>query len=171
MLILLSESYFLEELPSNLKAGLLIFTIHFHYIYQVKIYNYFQLCICMEHVDKYLYDLMKKILDSYNIIDNLGDSKDDLFTLDMELVKINGLLKVLLRKTNEFSDKNSEFLKLNKKVADYFENHFFENELEKIKEIYSEDPHRVKSIRKSIVNSLQDNKLIFRVYEIAKELK
>jgi len=125
----------------------------------------------MVNVDEYLYDLMKKILDSYNIIDNLEDSKDDLFTLDLELVKINGLLKVLLRKTDEFSEKNSEFLKLNKKILDYFENHFFENELEKIKEIYSEDPHRVKSIRNSILKSLQDNKLIFRIYDIAKELK
>ena len=125
----------------------------------------------MVRVGEYLYDLMKKILDSYNVIDNLGDSKDDLFTLDLELVKINGLLKVLLRKTDEFSDQNPELLKLNKKIASYFENHFFENELEKIKEIYSEDPQRVKSIRNSIINSLQDNKLIFRIYEIAKDLK
>ena len=125
----------------------------------------------MVRVDEYLYDLMKKILDSYNIIDNLGESKDDLFTLDLELIKINGLLKVLLRKTDEFSNKNSDFIKLNKKIVNYFENHFFENELEKIKEIYSEDPQRVKSIRNSIINSLQDNKLIFRIYEIAKDLK
>tara|TARA_B100000029_G_C17469027_1_gene921312 strand:- start:877 stop:1254 length:378 start_codon:yes stop_codon:yes gene_type:complete len=125
----------------------------------------------MGQVDEYFYDLMKKILDAYNIIDNLGDSKDDLLILDLELIKINGLLKVLLRKTEEFSHKNSEFLKLNRKIQDYFENHYFENELEKIKEIYSEDPHRVKSIRTSIVNSFQENKLIFRIYEIAKELK
>ena len=114
----------------------------------------------MVRVDEYIYDLMKKILDSYNIIDNLGESKDDLFTLDLELIKINGLLKVLLRKTDEFSNKNSDFIKLNKKIANYFENHFFENELEKIKEIYSEDPQRVKSIRNSIINSLQDLSLI-----------
>ena len=125
----------------------------------------------MVRVDEYIYDLMKKILDSYNIIDNLGESKDDLFTLDLELIKINGLLKVLLRKTDEFSNKNPDFIKLNKKIANYFENHFFENELEKIKEIYSEDPQRVKYIRNSIINSLQDNNLIFRIYEIAKELK
>ena len=125
----------------------------------------------MVRVDEYIYDLMKKILDSYNIIDNLGESKDDLFTLDLELIKINGLLKVLLRKTDEFSNKNSDFIKLNKKITNYFENHFFENELEKIKEIYSEDPQRIKSIRNSIINSLQDNKLIFRIYEIAKDLK
>jgi len=125
----------------------------------------------MVNVDEYLYDLMKKILDAYNIIENLGDSKNDLFILDLELGKINGLLKVLLRKTEEFSNKNDELLKLNKKISGYFENFYFENELEKIKEIYSEDPHRVKSIRNSVVNSLQDNKLIFRIYEIAKDLK
>jgi len=125
----------------------------------------------MGNVDNYLYDLMKKILDCYNIIENLGDSKDDLFVLDVELAKINGLLKVLLRKSDEFSSNNPEFLKLNKKIHNYFDNFYFENELAKIKEIYSEDPHRVKSIRNSIVNSLQDNKLIFRIYDIAKELK
>tara|TARA_B100001750_G_C15135153_1_gene411821 strand:- start:62 stop:439 length:378 start_codon:yes stop_codon:yes gene_type:complete len=125
----------------------------------------------MVDVQTYFYDLMKKILDSYNIIENLGESKDDLFILDIELTKINGLLKVLLRKSEEFSNKNTNFSNLNKKIQDYFENHYFENELEKIKETYSEDPHRVKLIRSSIVNSLQDNKLIFRIYEIAKDLK
>ena len=42
--------------------------------------------------------------------------------------------------------------------------------LEKIKEIYSEDPLRVKHIRNSIVKSLQDEKMIFRIYDIAKNL-
>ena len=122
-------------------------------------------------VDEYFHDLMKKILKSYDVIKNLGDSKEDLFTLDMELTKINGLLKVLLRKSGEFSDKNIEFSKLKKKIQNYFENHYFTEELEKIKEIYSEDQLRVKHIRNSIVNSLQDEKMIFRIYDIAKDLK
>ena len=121
-------------------------------------------------IDEYFHDLMKKILKSYDIIKNLGDSKEDLFTLDMELSKINGLLKVLLRKSDEFSDKNIEFSKLRKKIQNYFENHYFVEELEKIKEIYSEDPLRVKHIRNSIVKSLQDEKMIFRIYDIAKDL-
>ncbi len=125
----------------------------------------------MVSVDEYFHDLMKKILKSYDVIKNLGDSKEDLFTLDMELIKINGLLKVLLRKSGEFSDKNIEFSKLKKKIQNYFENHYFTEELEKIKEIYSEDQLRVKHIRNSIVNSLQDEKMIFRIYDIAKDLK
>ena len=125
----------------------------------------------MVFVDEYFHDLMKKILNSYDIIKNLGDSKEDFLILDVELSKINGLLKVLLRKSDEFSDKNIEFSKLKKKIENYFENHYFIEELEKIKEIYSEDPLRVKHIRNSIVNSLQDEKMIFRIYDIAKDLK
>ena len=125
----------------------------------------------MVTLDEYFHDLMKKILNSYDVIKSLGDTKEDLFILDVELTKINGLLKVFLRKSEEFSDKNSDFTKLHSKLQRYFENHYFTNELEKIKEIYSEDPLRVKNIRTSIINSLQENQLIFRIYEIAKELK
>ena len=122
-------------------------------------------------VDEYFHDLMKKILNSYDIIKNLGDSREDFFVLDVELTKINGLLRVLVRKSEEYSDKHPEFLKLQKKIQNYFENYYFIGELEKIKEIYSDDPLRVKHIRNSIINSLQDDKMIFRIYEIAKNLK
>jgi hypothetical protein len=125
----------------------------------------------MVDVNEYFHDLMKKILNSYDIIKNLGDSKEDFFTLDVELTKINGLLRVLFRKLAEFSDKNPEFLKLHKKIQNYFENHYFIGEIEKIKEIYSEDPLRIKHIRNSIIDSLQDDKMIFRIYDIATKLK
>ena len=125
----------------------------------------------MVAVDQYFHDLMKKILNSYDVIKNLGDSKEDFFILDIELIKINGLLRVLVRKSEEFSDKNIEFSKLQKKIQNYFENYYFVGELEKMKEIYSEDPLRVKHIRNSILNSLQDDKMIFRIYDIANDLK
>jgi len=125
----------------------------------------------MVGVNEYFHDLMKKILTHYEIIKSLGDSKEDFFTLDMELTKINGLLRVLLRKSEEFSDKKPEFSKLQKKIQNYFENHYFIGELEKIKEIYSEDPLRIKHIRNSIINSLQDDRMIFQIHEILKNLK
>jgi len=122
-------------------------------------------------VDEYFRDLMTKILSRYDVIKNLGDSKEDFFTLDVELTKINGLLRVLLRKSEEFSDKNPEFSKLSKKIQNYFDNYYFVGELEKIKEIYSEDPLRIKHIRNSIINSLQNDNLVFRINKIAKDLK
>ena len=122
-------------------------------------------------VDEYFHDLMKKILNSYDVIKNLGDYKEDFFVLDVELTKINGLLRVLVRKSDEFSDKNTEFSKLQKKIQNYFENHYFISEIEKIKDIYSEDPLRVKHIRNSIIKSLQDDKMIFKIYDVANDLK
>ena len=122
-------------------------------------------------VDEYFHDLMKKILGSYDIIKNLGDSKEDFFILDVELTKINGLFRVLHRKSEEFSDENPEFSKLTKKIQNYFDNYYFIGELEKIKEIYSEDPLRIKHIRNSIINSLHNDNMIFKINEIAKDLK
>ena len=122
-------------------------------------------------VDEYFHDLMKKILGSYNIIKNLGDSKEDFFILDVELTKINGLFRVLHRKSEEFSDENPEFSKLTKKIQNYFDNYYFIGELEKIKEIYSEDPLRIKHIRNSIINSLHNDNMIFKINEITKDLK
>jgi hypothetical protein len=122
-------------------------------------------------VNEYFRDLMTKILSRYDVIKNLGDSKEDFFTLDVELTKINGLLRVLLRKSEEFSDKNPEFSKLSKKIQNYFDNYYFSGELEKIKEIYSEDPLRIKHIRNSIINSLQNDNMVFRINKIAKDLK
>ena len=122
-------------------------------------------------VDEYFRDLMIKILSGYDVIKNLGDSKEDFFTLDVELTKINGLLRVLLRKSEEFSDKNPEFSKLSKKIQNYFDNYYFSGELEKIKEIYSEDPSRIKHIKNSIINSLQNDNMVFRINKIAKDLK
>ena len=120
-------------------------------------------------VDEYFHDLMKKILNSYDIIKNLDDSKDDFFVLYVELTKINGLLRVLVRKSEEFSDKNPRFPKLQKKIKNYFENYYFIGELQKLKEIYFEDPLRIKHIRNSIINSLQDDKMIFLIYDITQE--
>ena len=122
-------------------------------------------------VDEYFHDLMKKILGSYDIIKNLGDSKEDFFILDVELTKINGLFRVLHRKSEEFSDENPEFSKLTKKIQNYFDNYYFIGELEKIKEIYSEDPLRIKHIRNSIINSLHNDNMIFKINEILKDLK
>jgi hypothetical protein len=121
--------------------------------------------------DEYFYNLVKKILKSYDIMKNLQDSKDDLYVLDVELLKINGLLKVLQRKSEEFVEKNPNFSKLQKKIKLYFENYYFIEELEKIKDVYSEDPLRIKNIKNSIITSLENDKLIYLIGDFSKSLK
>ena len=46
----------------------------------------------------YLKDIMKKILNSYSIIDELSDKPNDLQLLKIELQKINGFLLVLSKR-------------------------------------------------------------------------
>ena len=51
---------------------------------------------------EYLKDLMKKILNSYSIIENLSDTSVDLELLQIEVKKINGFLLVLSKKNTLF---------------------------------------------------------------------
>ena len=64
---------------------------------------------------EYLKDLMKKILNSYSIIESLSDGPSDLESLQIELKKINGFLLVLSRKTTLLENNlpNAKFLEKN----------------------------------------------------------
>ena len=48
--------------------------------------------------NEYLNSILKKILNSYSIIDELSDKAIDLELLEVEVRKINGLLLVLSKK-------------------------------------------------------------------------
>ena len=48
--------------------------------------------------NEYLSDILKNILNSYSIIENLSDKPNDLELLEIELKKINGFLLVLEKK-------------------------------------------------------------------------
>ena len=54
---------------------------------------------------EYLKDVMKKILNSHSIIENLSDNQNDLELLEVEVRKINGFLLVLSKKINSLFSK------------------------------------------------------------------
>ena len=54
----------------------------------------------IKDTDEYLSDIMRKVLNSYSIIENLSDQPNDLQVLEIELKKINGFLLVLIKKVN-----------------------------------------------------------------------
>lgn len=122
--------------------------------------------------DKYAYlkDLMKKILNSYSIIESLSDGPSDLASLQIELKKINGFLLVLSRKTTLLENNlaNTKFLEKNIKL--YFQNYEFSREIILLLDTYSEDSIRVRNIRDSVIKSLEDNSLIQKIYDISNEL-
>ena len=113
----------------------------------------------------YLKDIMKKILNSYSIIDELSDQPDDLQLLKIELQKINGFLLVLSKKLYLINVDHSTIKKLENKISLYFQNYDFSREINLLIDTYANDNLRVKNIRMSVINSLNDGKLIESIYE------
>ena len=113
---------------------------------------------------------MKKILNSYSIIESLSDGPSDLESLQIELKKINGFLLVLSRKTPLLENNlpNAKFLENNIKL--YLQNQDISREITLLLDTYSEDGIRVRNIRDSVIKSLEDKNLIQKIYDISNEL-
>ena len=124
----------------------------------------------IKEINEYLRDVMKKILDSYSIVENLSNSSIDLELLQMELKKINGLLLVLNKKLTQLKDQSNNFEDLNKKIIFYFANYDFAREIQLLSNTYSEDTLRVRNIRNSVVDSLKHGKLVDKIYEMSKSI-
>ena len=120
--------------------------------------------------NEYLSDILKKILNSYSIIDNLSDKPNDLELLEIELKKINGFLLVLEKKVTLLIN-SSITRKLEKKINLYFQNYDFSREIILLIDTYSNDNLRVRNIRNSVINSLDDGKLIHIIHEVYQELR
>ena len=124
----------------------------------------------IKEINEYLRDVMKKILDSYSIVENLSNSSADLELLQMELKKINGLLLVLNKKLTQLKDPSDNFEELNKKIIFYFANYDFAREIQLLSNTYSEDTLRVRNIRNSVIKSLNEEKLIQKIYDMSNDL-
>ena len=119
---------------------------------------------------EYIKDVMKKILNSHSIIENLSDNQNDLELLEVEVRKINGFLLVLSKKINSLSDNSFHGQELEKKLIRYFQNYEFSREINLLLDTYSEDELRVRNIRNSVIKSLNDGKLIQNIYEMSNKL-
>ena len=124
----------------------------------------------IKEINEYLRDVMKKILDSYSIVENLSNSSIDLELLQLELKKINGLLLVLNKKLTQLKDPSDNFENLNKKIIFYFANYDFDREIQLLSNTYSKDTLRVRNIRNSVVNSLKHGRLVDKIYEMSKNV-
>ena len=124
----------------------------------------------IKEINEYLRDVMKKILDSYSIVENLSNSSIDLELLQLELKKINGLLLVLNKKLTQLKDPSDNFENLNRKIIFYFANYDFDREIQLLSNTYSKDTLRVRNIRNSVVDSLKHGKLVDKIYEMSKNV-
>ena len=117
--------------------------------------------------NEYLNSVLKKILNSYSIIDELSDKAIDLELLEVEVRKINGLLLVLYKKITFIANNTSDAKNLEKNIIYYIQNYDFLREINLLLNTYSEDNLRVRNIRNSVIKSLNENKLIQKIYNMS----
>ena len=117
--------------------------------------------------DEYLNNVMKKILNSYSIIENLSDRPIDLELLEVEVRKINGFLMVLSKKIISLGKNSIETKNQEKKKIFYMQNYDFSREINLLLDTYSEDSLRVRNIRDSVLKSLNENELIQQIHDMS----
>ena len=117
----------------------------------------------MVDFENYLKGVLSQVIDSYKILEDLKDKPGDLEIISRELAKITGLFHVIVKKLESNSDNSDKYMKLSTSAKFYLENYSFDREIETISKLYSEDSNRLRNIRTTILDSLQDKKLIERI--------
>ncbi len=124
----------------------------------------------MNNFENYLNGLLSQIKDSVKIIEELKDNFGDLEIIKKELAKINGLFQVIVNKLNSVDNSSDRYVELSSAAKFYLENYSFDREIETMSKLYSNDSHRLRNIRYSILKSLTDKKLIEKVDSITENL-
>jgi hypothetical protein len=120
--------------------------------------------------NEYLKNILIQVVDSYNILKEINDKKEDLEFIKIEMLKINGFVKVVLRKIDSDKITSSNFKIIQSKFQHYLDNYYFEKEIETMAPLYSNDLNRVKNMRLKILEALEDRKMIDKVVELIEKI-
>jgi hypothetical protein len=120
--------------------------------------------------NEYLKNIFEQIVDSYNTLREISDKKEDLEFIKIEMLKINGFVKVVLRKIDSDRITSSNFKIIQSKFQHYLDNYYFEKEIETMAPLYSDDLSRVKNMRLKILEALEDKKMMDEVEELIEKL-
>ncbi len=120
--------------------------------------------------NEYLKNILNQILDSYNILKNIDEKKEDLDFIKKEMLKINGFLKVVLRKIDSDKIPSSDFKIVKSKFQNYLDNYYFEKEIETMAPLYSNDLSRVKNMRLKILEALEGRRMMEDVGELIEKI-
>ncbi len=120
----------------------------------------------MADIDDYLKGILSQILASHKILTELEDKPDDLGIIKKELSKIRGLLQVIHNKLDEKKYQSDHLVTLSKLSGYYIDTYDFTREIEILSQVYFNDSNRLKNLRLTIINSLNDKKMIEKVQAI-----
>ena len=124
----------------------------------------------MTSFDDYLRGILEQILESNQILNNLQDKLGDLEIIKKEISKINGLITVVINKLKASDNSSDDFVSLLSAGKYYLENYDFIREIETMSKLYSNDSNRLKNIRYTILDSLQDKKLMEKIDTLSRKL-
>ena len=120
----------------------------------------------MADIDEYLKGILRQILTSHEILSELNDEPNDLEIIKKELSKIRGLLQVIHNKLDEKKYQTDHLVTLSKLSGYYIDTYDFTREIEVLAQVYFNDPNRLKNLRLTIINSLNDKKMIEKIQAI-----
>jgi len=124
----------------------------------------------MTSFDDYLRGILEQILESNQILKNLQDKLGDLEIIKKEISKINGLITVVINKLEASDNSSDDFVSLLSAGKYYLKNYDFTREIETMSKLYSNDSNRLKNIRYTILDSLQDKKLMEKIDTFSSKL-
>ncbi|MCH7561509.1 MAG: hypothetical protein IIC67_09150 [Thaumarchaeota archaeon] len=116
--------------------------------------------------NEYLKNILKQILSSYNKLKEVEDKDEDLNYIKIEMLKINGFLKVVSNKIDIDKISLSNFSTIKSKFQHYLDNYYFEKEIETMASLYSNDLNRVKNMRLKILEALEGKNMMEDVEEL-----
>jgi hypothetical protein len=114
----------------------------------------------MTAFSKYIEGILQQISDSHTVLQNLKDKPGDLDVIKKELAKITGLLQVLANKIEANPEEASDYRYFLSPSKFYLENYDFFREIDTVSLLYSDDPMRLKGIRLTILDALDEKNLI-----------
>ena len=118
----------------------------------------------------HLKNILVQIHQSYHHLKEVKDKPGDLENIRKEMLKINGFLKVITNKIDVEKIPSSDFKPLKLKFQRYLQNYSFEQEIETMIPLYSDDMHRIKNMRLKILEALEDKKMMDDVVNLIEKI-
>lgn len=97
-----------------------------------------------------------QVIESYEVLSDIRENPMDLDMLKREMLRINGSLRAVLSNIDESRIPSSNYGQLRSKFSDYLDSYNFEDEIDVMAELYSEDMSRINNIRIKMVHSMND---------------
>ncbi|HJJ22725.1 MAG TPA: hypothetical protein OQH54_03295 [Nitrosopumilus sp.] len=116
--------------------------------------------------NEHLKNILTQVLGSYSNLKEINDKPNDLNVIKLEMLKINGFLKVVLKKFDADKIISSDFKTVKSKFQHYLDNYYFEQEIETMAPLYSNDVSRVKNMRLKILEALEERKMMDDIKEL-----